>query len=207
MPTPTKPVTRRSDKLCRAYSWFAASLLTMQYATAEEMAALPQFSEAFTPATMALCTTDDDGFLSGRLFGALSEQIEWRGADMECGGMLRPENKGIRLVFPATRQGKRLLVVLGIDGTLDELVDAEHATNITIIDEARKHFFSTGNQARCWSTVTSVQPVPDSTDRILQVAGEVYCAGSITSLSDNSSVSLRDMHYSGRLLLDGPEQD
>jgi hypothetical protein len=126
---------------------------------------------------------------------------------MECGGMLRPDDGGIRLVFAAPRQDERLLIVLGIDGKLDALSDGEHAANLTIIDETHNRFFSTGRRERCWSTIESIQPVTDHADQILQVVGEVYCAGSLPSLSDNSSVTLRDIHFSGRLLLDEPDQD
>jgi len=121
---------------------------------------------------------------------------------MECGGMLRPGNQGIRLVFAAPKQDERLLIVLGIDGELDELVGEEHTTNVTIIDETRNRFFSTGRQDRCWSMIESIQPTAERENRILQVVGKLYCAGSLPSLSDNSSVALRDVRFSGRLLLD-----
>ena len=193
--------------LCRIIGWLAAGLLPAQQLVAEDIPLLPTFSANFMPAPMDLCEVADDGFLSGDLFGALSERIQWRGTDMDCGGMLRPDDDGIRLVFAAPWQGERLLIVLGIDGKLDELSDGEHTANMTIVDEVRNRFFSSGRLERCWSKIESIQPVADSTDRILQITGEVYCAGSLPSLSDNGSVALRDIHYSGRLLLDEPGQD
>jgi hypothetical protein len=153
----------------------------------------------FAPAPMDLCESSEHDFLSGEIFGALKGRIEWRGPDMKCGGMLRPDADGIRLVFAASREGEELLFVLGINGTLDELAGGEHKANITIVDETHDRFFSTGRRERCWSKVESITAV---TDRVMQVAGEFYCAGSLPSLSDNSSVTLRDMRYSGRLLLD-----
>lgn len=207
MPDTTESATRQATWLCRILGWLAVGLLPAQQPAAEDTPTLPPVSTAFAPASMDLCAVADDGFLSGRLFGALSERIEWRGTDMDCGGMLRPNNDGIRLVFAAPRQGERLLIVLGIDGELEELLDGEHTTNITIVDEARNRFFSTGRQDRCWSTIESIQPVANSADQVLQVVGEVYCAGSLPSLSDNGSVALRDVYYSGRLLLDEPDQD
>jgi len=191
-------------QLIRIIVWLALIALPIQQPVAED---LPPFTADLAPATMDLCETAEDVFLSGDLYGALSEHIEWRGSDMDCGGMLRPDNDGIRLVFAAPRQGERLLIVLGIDGSLDAITDGEHVANLTIIDETRNRFYSTGRRERCWSTIESVRPVTDHPDRMLQVTGEVYCAGSLPSLSDNSSITLRDMRYSGRLLLDEANQD
>ena len=158
-------------------------------------------TDIFTPAPMDLCTHDNGGFLSGRLHGALDRQVDWRGSDMDCGGMLRPNDDGIRLVFAAPRTGERLLIVLGIAGRLDELDSGERATNITIVDESGKRFYSTGGRHMCWSVIETVQPIAGPDARIMQVDGEVYCSASLPSLSDNGSVALRDMRYSGRVLL------
>ncbi len=155
----------------------------------------------FALAPMDLCARGDDAFLSGRLHGALDLQVDWHGGDMDCGGMLRPDDGGIRLVFAAPRTGERLLIVLGIAGRLDELDTGERATNITIVDESGKRFFSTGGRRLCWSVIEKVRPVADLDARVVQVDGEVYCSASLPSLSDNGSVALRDMHYSGRVLL------
>jgi len=188
----------------RTIAALAFLALPAQQPVAED---LSPFTTDLVTAPMDLCEAAEDGFLSGDLYGALSEHIEWRGTDMDCGGMLRPNDDGIRLVFAAPRQDERLLIVLGIDGSLDALPDGEHVANLTIIDETSKRFYSTGRRERCWSTIESVRPVADHADRILQVVGEVYCTGSLPSLSDNDSVTLRDMSYSGRLLLDEPGRD
>lgn len=156
---------------------------------------------------MDLCRKPDDGYLSGEMFGALSETLDWRGGQMECGGMLRPENAGIRLVFAAPRQDARLLILIGIDGQPDELRGAEHLANVTIIDESAKRFFSTGGTERCWSTVSSVDAVAGTDARWLQVSGSLYCAGSLPSLSDNSFVTLGELRYSGRLELEAADDE
>jgi len=203
MPDTTEPVTRHARRLRRIIGLLLATLLTTPQVVAEEPDSVAPMTTAFAPAPMNLCAANDDGFLSGDLFGALREHIDWHGGDMDCGGMLRPgDDGGIRLVFAEPREGERLLIVLGIDGALDELQEGEHNTNVTIVDETRNLFFSSGRRERCWSTIESVRPVAGPADRMVQVAGKVYCAGSLPSLSDNRSIALRDWSYSGRLLLD-----
>jgi hypothetical protein len=190
--------------LGRVLTCCVGGMLTVQQATAENKSIHMPEVAAFALAPMDLCTLPDDGFLSGDLFGALSENIQWLGDDMECGGMLRPDDNGIRLVFAAPRQDERLLIVLGIAGKLDDLVGSEHTANITIVDEVNDRFFSTGRQERCWATIEFAQPV---TEQVMTIAGEVYCAGSLPSLSDNSSIAIRNIHFSGRLLLDESTQN
>ncbi len=150
--------------------------------------------------TADLCSSVGDAYLSGTLYGAVERQIEWRGTDMTCAGGLRPGGAGVRVVFagPATTAGDRVVVVIGIDGVIDELMATERVANITIIDESSGRFYSSGKQERCWTTVS------DTTDdgRTYRVTGEVYCTGGLPSVSDAGSVTLRGFRYSGRLNID-----
>ena len=166
---------------------------------------------ATTPALVAtgpvdLCESVDDAYLSGTLYGALDRAIEWRGTDMRCEGGPRPDGDGMRLVFTApgdgegNEDGDRLVFVIGISGALEGLTDVERVANVTVIDASSGRFFSSGRQERCWTTVTSVSEDNGHT----QIGGELYCAGSLPSMSDGSSISLGDFRYSGRLIFDAP---
>lgn len=163
---------------------------------------LPAVAWTALPAAASadLCRSVDDAYLSGTLYGAVSRKIEWRGTDMQCEGGPRPGGGGIRLVFaaPDAVEGDRLVFVIGISGTVTELTDAERVANVTVIDESSGRFFSSRGQDRCWTTVASV----DGDGTRFRVGGEIYCSGSLPSLSDGSSISLRDFRYSGRLNLD-----
>lgn len=147
-----------------------------------------------------LCRSVDEGFLSGHLYGAVDRAIEWRGTDMKCEGGARPGDEGLRLVFaaPADVDADRLVFVIGITGTIDDLSDSELGANVTIIDETTGRFFSSGRQERCWTTVASVAGDGET----YAIDGAVYCSGSLPSLSDASSVSLSEFRYSGRLMID-----
>lgn len=160
---------------------------------------------ALAPQPLDLCSLESDGFLSGRLYGAVDVNIDWRGADMNCEGMLRPDGKGIRLLFAST-QGRedRLLFVIGVDGKIDQLTGQERVANITIIDEIDGRFFSTSGNDRCWTTIHKVESIFGETFPAFQIDGDLYCAGGLPSLSDRGSVTLDDFQFSGRLALDDP---
>lgn len=154
------------------------------------------------PRSMNLCDIDSDGYLRGRLHGALDEQIDWRGADMDCEGMLRPDGHGIRLLFAA--QGNReakLVFVFGIAGMVETMPGVERAANITIIDETDGRFFSSRGDDRCWATISKLENLDDETISAYQIDGDIYCTGGLPSLSDNRSVTLADFEFSGRLAL------
>ena len=155
------------------------------------------------PQPLDLCSRESDGFIRGRLYGAVELNVDWHGADMNCEGMLRPDGKGIRLLF-ASRQGRedRLVFVIGVDGEIDRLPDEERVANVTIIDEIDGRFFSTGGNDRCWTTIHKVESIVGETFPAFQIAGELYCSGGLPSLSDRGSVTLDDLRFSGRLALD-----
>ena len=155
------------------------------------------------PHTLDLCSRDSDGFLIGRMYGALDLNIDWQGANMNCEGMLRPDGNGIRLLF-ASRQGReaRLVFVIGVDGGIDQLTRKERTANITIIDEIDGRFFSTSGIDRCWTTIHKVEKIVGETFPTFQIDGDVYCAGGLPSLSDRGTVTLGDFRFSGRLALD-----
>lgn len=149
------------------------------------------------------CILDRAGYIHGRLYGAIEMNIDWTGRALACGGMSRPDKKGVRLVFasPVQDRNKRRIIVVGIDRTVDELKGDESAVNLTIIDEKSGRFFGTRGSERCWTQVSDVKKL-SSAPGTYRVDGDMYCAGSIPSLSDKASVTLSDFHYSGRLTLD-----
>jgi hypothetical protein len=165
--------------------------------------AVPSGSFA-TPKDITPCLMKTAGYLSGRLYGAIDMEIDWRGPKMDCDGMTRPDNNGIRLFFGASPSGdgNRLIFVLGIDGAIDELRGKEAKTNITIIDERTGSFFGTAGKDRCWTTIRSAELLPGRSRKLYQVDGDLYCAGALPSLTDNGSVTLGDFRYSGRLAID-----
>jgi hypothetical protein len=179
---------------------FSISLISEHWLTQKpppvQSNAAPGAAKAFD-----LCGMEADGYLTGRLFGALEGTIDWRGQSLECDGMERPDGGGIRLVFASQLDSgaDRIVFVIGIDGKIDEMMLSEQVANITIIDEVNGRFFSTGGADRCWTTIDAVESLDDLEGSAYQVGGDLYCSGSVPSLSGTGSVSLRGFRYSGRM--------
>jgi hypothetical protein len=151
------------------------------------------------------CTLQPDGFLRGRLFGALSLTADWSGAALFCDGMQRPDGQGVRLFFAQEQPGGgRVSVLIGIDGRMEELEGVERPANVTIIDERSGRFFSTAGPGRCWATINSVTALPLAGGMPAghRIEGLVYCVGALPSVGDRSSLTLSDLQFAGRVMSD-----
>jgi len=148
-----------------------------------------------TPQDLPPCLLDRTGYLRGGLYGAIRADIDWRGTDLLCDGMMRPEDSGIRLVFTTADAGGTVLL-LGIDEIRPGATGTDFPTNITIIDGASGTFFSTPGKDRCWTTIQSNVQLRGGNWR---VEGELYCVSAIPAVSVPGAVTLGDFSFAGRL--------
>ena len=157
------------------------------------------------------CLLHPDGYLRGRFFGALSVTADWSGAGLLCDGMERPNGAGVRLFFAPEKPGADpVAVLIGLDGRPEDLPGAERPANVTVIDEKRGRFFSTGGPGRCWASISSVSPLPGplpgagGANAGYRIEGLVYCVGALPSVGDRSSLTLGEIRFAGRV---SPDDD
>jgi len=153
----------------------------------------------FAPRPLVPCVMDADGYLRGQLYGQIQTELNWRGDEMRCDGMYRPDSRGIRLVFDEhlDEELPGLLIVIGIkDAVLGEPV-VELPANITIIDQANGQFFSTRDQPRCWTTFSEQLELTGTTEEIWRINGQIYCANALAALAGPGAVTLGDIEFSG----------
>ena len=153
------------------------------------------------------CSLHPDGYLRGRFFGALSLTADWSGADLLCDGMQRPNGAGVRLFFAPENPGADpVSVLIGLDGRPEDLVGAERPANVTVIDERRGRFFSTGGPGRCWASISSVTALAKSGggNPGFRIDGLVYCVGALPSVGDRASLTLSELRFAGRV---SPDDD
>ncbi|MBL8223797.1 MAG: hypothetical protein JNM50_00590 [Chromatiales bacterium] len=146
------------------------------------------------------CDLVPPGFLSGRVYGDREQILDWRGRRLRCDGGLRPDD-GLRLMFsgPAGADGSELTLILGISGQLAGLEGTERPANVTVVDERSGQFYASAGPGRCWTRVSAAEPAGPRTFRI---AGQLYCAGALPALQDAGSLTLGDINYAGRLVVE-----
>jgi hypothetical protein len=114
-----------------------------------------------TAATAAKgCTPTDGAYLRLRLRAADQPDldIDWKDADMQCEGGLRPEGRGIRMVFAgALPDGHQLRVVFGMATAADVIPARNVPTNLTVIFEDEQKLFSTAGDGKCTIDALTLQ--------------------------------------------------
>jgi len=143
------------------------------------------------------CMMDRPGYLRGQIYGELEQDINLNGRSLSCDGMPQPAGKGIRLFFSARQNN--LSFVMGIKGQLENMAGNEQSVNLTVIDEQNGRFYSTAGLERCWTHIDTVEPYQSRTAAHYRIDGVLYCSGALASLVDKQSITLGDIHFSGRL--------
>ncbi len=147
---------------------------------------------------MSPCVMDQDGYLKGDLYGALRKTLDWQGESMLCDGMDRPEGQGIRLVFSEhiDPDNPGLVLVIGIADARLGAPEQELEANVTIIDQVSGKFYSTQEQPRCWTRLTTQLRLTGTIEESWRLDGHLYCAGALAALAGPGSVTLDKIEYS-----------
>lgn len=150
------------------------------------------------PAVTA-CLPGGEAMVTGRLYGSVEAPVDWRGPRLECEGMPRPDDGGLRLRFAQriVPTQERLVIIIGIDEVgRDETAEGLRAT-VTIIDERNDRFFSnTGDN--CWADVLEQTPL-SVRPPARAIRGRVYCSTALAAVSGPGSVSLDELEFRGRV--------
>jgi hypothetical protein len=160
----------------------------------------PDTAAPATPAPAMGCLAAGDGNLQARLRGALVADLDWRNAQMQCEGGMRPDGQGLRVTIagplpagalPATAAAPAPLLrfIFGID-----LHDAASGaaqvlpTNLTVIVEGGQQLYATRGDDKC--AVESLQrtPLAASSGKLERVQVRGYCTGPAADLDGNVRV-------------------
>lgn len=137
--------------------------------------------------------------LRGVVFGGIEADIDWRGRDLDCEGMPRPDDAGARLRFSGTLPGDPALEVAFIIA-LPELERGqtvrETPARVTVIEENEGRFFSSADVDVCWSDVTRQQAVAGNR---YDIDGIVYCVAPLAEVNGSGEVTFAELSYSGRV--------
>ena len=149
-----------------------------------------------------------DGSLTVITYGAIDASIDWRGDSLDCDGMRRPHDEGVRLRFAgvvgtADNNQRTLAFILSIPALGAGRTGDELPTRLTLIEEDEGRFFSTQEANICWSDIEQQRPLRDETGAVIPehyfVSGLTYCVAAIAELNGKASVTLSDLKFSGQV--------
>jgi hypothetical protein len=140
------------------------------------------------------------GSLETTVFGALAGDIRWYGSEMSCEGMPRPEGAGARLRFAGTAGADALdlAIIIALPELAPTATARELPSKLTLIEEGRGRFFSSGEQPNCWTDVARQEPLADG-DGEFVIAGTLFCIGPLAEVNGDASVTIEELQFSGSL--------
>ena len=173
----------------------AAGVLAAVLAGCEKTGHSVAAPSAVEPETYAC---GDNGFLSTTLYGAIATTLEWTATELACEGMPRPDDEGARLRFAGRDGDRQLAIIIALPALESGSTADEIPSNVTLIEEGNGRFFSTPDLNNCWTDITSVTPLGESTSQYA-VGGTLYCLQPLAEVNGASSVSLSELQFMGLL--------
>lgn len=146
------------------------------------------------------CLPSGNGYFRARIRGALTLDIDWQNAELECDGGVRPDGSGIRVAFagPLRNDGRRLRLVFGMrttEGTSGRAVP----TNLTVIFEGEQRLFATRGDERCTIDELSQERVGalGGSARAYRVVARGFCTAPASALNGEERIVINSFDFAG----------
>jgi hypothetical protein len=146
------------------------------------------------------CLPSGNGYFRARIRGALTLDIDWQNAELECDGGVRPDGSGIRVAFagPLRNDGRRLRLVFGMrtaEGTSGRAVP----TNLTVIFEGEQRLFATRGDDRCTIDELSQERIGalGGSERAYRVVARGFCTAPASTLSGEERIVVNSFDFAG----------
>ena len=141
------------------------------------------------PAAQAGCFAAGNGYLRARLRGALTLDLDWKNADMQCEGGPRPAGNGLRVSIggPLRGDGRRMRMVFGIAGVGEGASGEALPTNVTMLFEGEKRLFATQGDDKCTvdALLSSAWRRSAARRAVYRVVARGFCIGPATNRRAN----------------------
>lgn len=146
------------------------------------------------------CLPGNAGFLSMKLRGSIDTEVEWRAPEIACGGMPRPDRRGLRLRFAGPLPGGGELAIVFAAPELGMGVSTRGVpVNVTLIDEAGEHIYGTQGDSRClFDEVEQIALTePSLPPQSFRINARGFCIVPARALDGDGAVLLTRFDFSG----------
>ena len=197
-----RPAPFRSVRLA------AAATLWLGAATAVALAADPapvqKTATTAAPAVAHGCLPTGNGYLRASIRGALDLDVDWKNAEIECEGGLRPDGSALRISFagPPHQDGRRLRLVFGVESVREGRGGSELPTNLTVIFEGEDRLFATRGDDHCTVDTLTQERLGalGGSQRTYRVVARGFCVAPASTLDNSARILVSRFDFAGAAL-------
>jgi hypothetical protein len=154
------------------------------------------------------CLAGGNGYLRAKIRGAMSLDVNWHNAEMECEGGPRPDGSGIRVAFAGPRHpdGRRLRLVFGVEALQEGHPAHDLPTNLTVIFEGEERLFATRGDDHCTVDELHQERVGalGGTQRSWRIVARGFCVAPASNLTGDARILVSSFDFAGVAQFDDP---
>jgi hypothetical protein len=154
------------------------------------------------------CIADGNGYLRATIRGAMSLDVNWKNAQMECEGGPRPDGSGVRVAFAGPRHadGRRLRLVFGVDTLKEGHPARDVPTNLTVIFEGEQRLFTTRGDDHCTVDELHQERIGPlgGAQRTWRIVARGFCIAPASTLTGDARILISKFDFSGVAEFDDP---
>ncbi|HEY1491083.1 MAG TPA: hypothetical protein VGF35_00515 [Steroidobacteraceae bacterium] len=147
------------------------------------------------------CLTSGNGYLRATIRGAMSLDVNWHNAEMECEGGPRPDGSGVRVAFagPSHPDGRRLRLVFGVESLEEGHPAHDLPTNLTVIFEGEERLFATRGDDHCTVDELKQERVGalGGTQRAWRIIARGFCVAPASNLTGDARILVSSFDFAG----------
>jgi hypothetical protein len=155
------------------------------------------------------CLASGNGYLRATIRGAMSLDVNWRNAEMECEGGPRPDGSGVRVAFAGPRHpdGRRLRLVFGVEALQEGRPAHDLPTNLTVIFEGEERLFATRGDDHCTVDELRQERVGalGGAQRSWRIIARGFCVSPASNLSGDARILVSSFDFAGVARFEDPD--
>ena len=155
------------------------------------------------------CLPSGNGYLHARIRGALTLDLDWDNAQVECEGGPRPDGSGVRVSFagPPHGDGRRVRLVFGVGSVHEGRAGHDLPTNLTVIFEGEERLFATRGDDHCTVDELRQERVGalGGPKRSWRIIARGFCIAPASTLNSDARILIDRFDFAGHAVFEDLE--
>jgi hypothetical protein len=150
------------------------------------------------------CLGDGTGYVRARIRGTLNLDLNWKDAQLTCGGEARPDGSGLRMSFAGPGpDGKIMRLVFGVAAAREGTPGRELPTNLTVLLDGGRIFATRGDD-KCTTDALAQRQLPaPSRLRAWRIEARGFCVQPANDITGTGRILISRFDFAGRAEFSG----